>query len=311
MKKRIHLILLMLCLASLFTGCTMRTVEKEGIEAEPRQMRVRNPETGRNELISEMTYEEWAGWKDVNRSTSADSAASITTRAEATSYLRRVFSEINGDMGRIDNEVLVENINQFKRLNDKFGALSESNRGVFAVERSGQTHAAVRGTFRNLDQQSLSLGTEHFGRGRDALISSAKKESESNWSMRCKAENYSVYTITHEYGHILHNTIIRSRVDINDFEKRRSEVLISKNGISKAEKMRKTESDKHAKAVFKEVLDIAKESNSEFSLSANISRYGKTDYYEAFAEVFANSQLGDPNELGLAMNVWLERQGYK
>jgi hypothetical protein len=41
----------------------MRTVEKEGIEAEPRQMRVRNPETGRNELISEMTYKEWLDWK--------------------------------------------------------------------------------------------------------------------------------------------------------------------------------------------------------------------------------------------------------
>jgi SPP1 gp7 family putative phage head morphogenesis protein len=39
--------------------CTMRTVEKEGIEAEPRHMRVRNPETGRNELVSEMTYKEW------------------------------------------------------------------------------------------------------------------------------------------------------------------------------------------------------------------------------------------------------------
>jgi len=39
--------------------CTMRMVEKEGIEAEPRQMRVRNPETGRNELVSEMTYKEW------------------------------------------------------------------------------------------------------------------------------------------------------------------------------------------------------------------------------------------------------------
>lgn len=39
--------------------CTMKAVEKEGIEAEPRQMRIRNPETGRNELISEMTYPEW------------------------------------------------------------------------------------------------------------------------------------------------------------------------------------------------------------------------------------------------------------
>lgn len=42
--------------------CTMRTVEKEGIEAEPRQMRVRDPETGRNVLVNEMTYSEWEEW---------------------------------------------------------------------------------------------------------------------------------------------------------------------------------------------------------------------------------------------------------
>lgn len=43
--------------------CTMRTVEKDGIEAEPRQMRVRNPVTGRNEVVSEMTYQEWEAAK--------------------------------------------------------------------------------------------------------------------------------------------------------------------------------------------------------------------------------------------------------
>ena len=43
--------------------CTMRTVEKDGIEAEPRQMRVRDPETGRNVLVNEMTYAEWEKWK--------------------------------------------------------------------------------------------------------------------------------------------------------------------------------------------------------------------------------------------------------
>ncbi len=40
--------------------CGMRTVEKEGIESEKRQIRVRNPETGKNELVDDMTYEEWA-----------------------------------------------------------------------------------------------------------------------------------------------------------------------------------------------------------------------------------------------------------
>ena len=43
--------------------CTTRTVEKDGIEAEPRQMRVRNAE-GEWELVNEMTYSEWEKWKN-------------------------------------------------------------------------------------------------------------------------------------------------------------------------------------------------------------------------------------------------------
>lgn len=41
--------------------CTMRTVEKEGIEAEPRQIRVRDAD-GRNVLVNDMTYFEWLEW---------------------------------------------------------------------------------------------------------------------------------------------------------------------------------------------------------------------------------------------------------
>ena len=43
--------------------CTIDEVEKPGIEAEPREMRVRDPITGRNEVISEMTYNQWREWK--------------------------------------------------------------------------------------------------------------------------------------------------------------------------------------------------------------------------------------------------------
>ena len=42
--------------------CTTRTVEKDGIEAEPRQMRVRNAD-GEWELVNEMTYSDWTKWK--------------------------------------------------------------------------------------------------------------------------------------------------------------------------------------------------------------------------------------------------------
>lgn len=42
--------------------CTLRTVEKPGIEAEPRKLRVRDPKTGRNVVVEEMTYEQWERW---------------------------------------------------------------------------------------------------------------------------------------------------------------------------------------------------------------------------------------------------------
>ena len=48
--------------------CTMRTVEKPEIEAEPRKMRVRDPETGKNVLVNEMTYDEWEEWKKAGNS---------------------------------------------------------------------------------------------------------------------------------------------------------------------------------------------------------------------------------------------------
>ncbi len=42
--------------------CTLRTVEAPGIEAESRKMRVRDPKTGRNVVVEEMTYEQWERW---------------------------------------------------------------------------------------------------------------------------------------------------------------------------------------------------------------------------------------------------------
>lgn len=42
--------------------CTMRTEVPKHLEAEPRKMRVRDPKTGRNVLVNEMTYAEWEEW---------------------------------------------------------------------------------------------------------------------------------------------------------------------------------------------------------------------------------------------------------
>lgn len=82
--------------------CTVRTVEKEGIEAEPRQMRVRDPKTGRNVLVNEMTYAEWAGWKNHALKTVADmsSVEDIVVFAKSKRWF-------NADVDGIDaNEII-------------------------------------------------------------------------------------------------------------------------------------------------------------------------------------------------------------
>jgi SPP1 gp7 family putative phage head morphogenesis protein len=43
--------------------CTMITVEKSGIVAEPIEAKVFNPVTGKEELIPKMSYKEWEQWK--------------------------------------------------------------------------------------------------------------------------------------------------------------------------------------------------------------------------------------------------------
>lgn len=42
--------------------CTLRTEVPKNLEAEPRMMRVRDPVTGKNVLVNEMTYSEWERW---------------------------------------------------------------------------------------------------------------------------------------------------------------------------------------------------------------------------------------------------------
>ena len=59
-----------------------------------------------------------------------------------------------------------------------------------------------------------------------------------------------------------------------------------------------------------EIIAIARENNPDFVLNDHLSTYGATNDEEFFAECFANSQCGKPNELGRAMQIWLERNGF-
>lgn len=81
--------------------CTMRTVEKPGIESEPRQMRVRDPVTGKNVLVNEMTYSEWEQSKKVLENTvkpSAPKTKNLSTKQKKDGKAEKRYTqkELNG-----------------------------------------------------------------------------------------------------------------------------------------------------------------------------------------------------------------------
>lgn len=69
----------------------------DGIDTSNSQRRVRNPETGKNELVSDMTYSEWAGWKKKTVFTPAK------TTEEAQQYAGRFVSTYKSSLtGQVD-----------------------------------------------------------------------------------------------------------------------------------------------------------------------------------------------------------------
>lgn len=289
----------------------------EGVDTSNAQRRVRNPETGKNELVSDMTYSEWAGWKEkvqVQKAMAEKQVEKtrISTREQAYKALTDDigFGSVSDNVSVIDEKLLTENVTQLKKLNDRFGALTTENNGYFTATSAPRAVAYSQGNFRNLNHQSMSLCGNSYGRGYDFLVSKEKDFVSTNWSMPCLDKNLPIYTVTHEYGHIFENKVIRSRVDMDVFEKAYKAKMLEKNGAKKAMDFLKKEEAKQAKTIWQEITQIAKEENPDFLVSKNISEYGKTNFFEAFAETFANSQCGSPNELGKAMNIWLERNGY-
>ena len=100
------------------------------------------------------------------------------------------------------------------------------------------------------------------------------------------------YIAAHEYGHCLQYRILRDK------------------GTSG-----RGEADFEAKLMMWEIMGIAQQiepgcnPGKPISEGGCISEYGRTDWYEFFAECFANSVCGEPNVLGRAMAIYLDRHG--
>ena len=289
-----------------------------------------NPANRNTEKLGDMSYEQWKNKhkaktnKPIKEKTKKESTVKkVTTKAEAIASLKEVFEDVGNGISRLNEKVLVETVNRFNELNETFGAVQLSHRSMIDTKSGKKAIASVRCGL-NDDGIELYLNPKWY-KTDGLLYEQEQRAVEKFWSMPCLEEQYNVYTITHEYGHIVEAMLSRKRTQYDLLEEKARKNIedkyakFYKNGnqnISNAEilleKSRLTREEEKIQAanIRKEIVDIAKDNNKDFKLEDNLSRYGHTNDYEFFAEVFANSQCGKPNELGNAMKQWLEKEGY-
>lgn len=230
----------------------------------------------------------------------------VTTVEEAKTQLQTMFKSVENSFMSNDADLIISNTNQLLKLNEKYGAVTDNNRGYITASRSGNAIGWTASSYkRDLEDTDLSLvGT--FFKKPELLKKEFEKSRSDFFNMPSAPSDWNIYTVTHEYGHILQNFIARRREDWDAIDAKVSKTTQFK----KIREIYRNAEKKQAKTMYEEIIEIAKNDNPDFKLSENLSRYGHTNYYEAFAEMFANSQLGTPNELGRAMSKWLEKEGF-
>ena len=203
--------------------CTTRTVEKDGIEAEPREMRVRNPQTGELELVSEMTYSEWLNWKK----TGVKPEPQIATIPKKTSAMRRdpalrrnrQQTKSTPDFDSMDKKQLSTwaSDNLKTKFEDDKGANVDFVREAvkifsdFEEKMGGNTidglvvrfGGAVKSAYAHYDPQTKTINLKKTG---NILAFAERQKQENERSLRKLRKRYHATesfagTVWHELGH--------------------------------------------------------------------------------------------------------------
>lgn len=217
----------------------------------------------------------------------------------------------NVEADGMDKQLLVDNTNQLIKLENKFGVINQSEFVDFNLDEGNYIGNATSNKLTPANQY-LTLNKKRYS-DRQLHINNEIKGIKSGYSMPAELTNKeaSVYTITHEYGHMLQNVIKRDYMKSLGWTESNAFAFINRKAKTNSAKYKWYEDvqKKIQNDCYDEIIAIAKRNNPSFDLEANISEYGKTSKNEFFAEVFANSQLSKPNELGNAMNQWLKEKG--
>lgn len=173
----------------------------DGVETSSAQRRVRNPATGQTEVISNMTYAEWAGWKKSVNTDALTIAIEKIRSADSVSAVSNIMQERTKktvNLSGMDLDLAKENMEQILRLGNEYGyhfseIVTTSGRAALGeVRRSGARAERV----------SLQYPKKYY-KDQSSLFAELRKSAAAGESPRLGRRQIGVYTTTHEFAHTL------------------------------------------------------------------------------------------------------------
>ena len=212
----------------------------------------------------------------------------------------------------IDTRLLLENTRQLNDLLSRYTIVQE------LVRSHGLHLSAVN--FANIDTLAdtkrpktdeavvMRLSRKHF-EDYSWMIKSTKQMVRLGFAMPCSAEKYSVYAITHEFGHVLQFALERKYAEILS----KNTNLFDKDAVNteNIKQLKQTWYEEFNKSIYSRIFKIANKIKNGLTYNdfyENMSIRAASSHAEFFAEAVSNAECGKPNLIGFSVQTLLREE---
>ncbi len=254
---------------------------------EPETRLYRDPNTGKNQLAYNMSYDAWHD-KFINKD---DNFVSVNIVKKKVSESETQHFKTNF-VANYPKDIKSAHLNRIEELGDKFPQVRKEFAENGAIIRSNGRLRSTGAYFKAYESGrpiGIDFGTQF--KDLNALNQAVGGYVDTKFYMPTSKQHYKNYIATHEFGHALENNIINTMK-----KKEANQAWANTKGY------RKYQEDN----IMSEISKIAKATDPNFKITDYISRYGKKNSSEFFAECFANAFCGEPNILGKSMIKYLK-----
>ena len=193
----------------------------DGVDTSNSQRSVRNPETGKNELVSDMTYSEWSGWKKKSQVQKATEKAENQerirrrreeyfarkrqesepdfenmTKAQLDKYVSENISAKFGDVSGVNTDFYRKTVKAVKRVETKYGKIDGLNIEFGGIKGNAYAEYDPRTKTLHLKKRgSLSQFADSIAR--------ADEKTMRKYGIKYNAESSYEGTVFHELAHAI------------------------------------------------------------------------------------------------------------